>query len=286
MGLDFTQRAPLFERKRRSVLVTGAGGRIGSYFSRVASESYDMTLMTRGERHRERLELFGKVVVGELDDLGHLKEICSGIDTVVHLAGAADPQTTWSTLLEANIVGAYNVMVAAKAAGCRRVIYASSIHAVSGYPADVQVKPSDPPNPGDLYGVTKCFGESLARYMAEQEGLSTIAIRIGGVEPESFAASDRGLRFIDAWISYRDLTELISLCIDDERLTFAIFNGLSNNRFKKLDMSNARELLGFEALDDLTEINERLAPLNLNNRVAKHNLQDGGKSGLREELGL
>src|SRR3712207_7240554 len=50
---------------------------------------------------------------------------------------------------------AYHTFVAAKAAGCRRVIYASSIHAVSGYPAGVQVKTSEPVNPGDLYGVTR-----------------------------------------------------------------------------------------------------------------------------------
>src|SRR3712207_7646535 len=81
---------------------------------------------------------------------------------------------------------AYHTFVAAKAAGCRRVIYASSIHAVSGYPSDVQVKTSEPVNPGDLYGVTKCFGEALGRYMAEKEGLSVIALRIGAFQaPEA-----------------------------------------------------------------------------------------------------
>ena len=54
---------------------------------------------------------------------------------------------------------------AAKANGVRRVVFASSIHAVSGYPADYQVHTEEPVNPGDLYGVSKCFGEALGRYM-------------------------------------------------------------------------------------------------------------------------
>jgi len=104
------------------------------------------------------------------------------------MAGDPNPHATWRELREANIDGVYNIFVAAKAAGCRRVIHASSIHAVSGYPPDVQVKTSEPVNPGDLYGVSKCFGEALARYMAVQEGLSAITLRIGAFQPlESIA---------------------------------------------------------------------------------------------------
>lgn len=88
------------------------------------------------------------------------------MDTVVHLAGSANPAATWDELLQTNIVGTYQTCVAARAAGCRRVVYASSIHAVSAYPPDVQVKTSEPSNLGDLYGVSKCFGESLGRYFS------------------------------------------------------------------------------------------------------------------------
>ena len=104
-----------------------------------------------------------------------------------------------------NITGTYNTYVAAKAAGCRRVIYASSIHAVSGYPADVQVKTIEPVNPGDLYGVSKCFGEAMGRYMAEQEGLSVIALRIGAFQPHESVSKESGIGMLDAWVSQRDL---------------------------------------------------------------------------------
>jgi len=144
-----------------------------------------------------RLRAFGEVVASELSDLEKLKKLCRGIDTVVHLAGDPNPSAAWKSLLDSNIVGTYNVFVAAKAAGCRRVIYASSIHAVSGYPADVQVKTSEPVNPGDLYGVSKCFCEALGRYMAEQEGLSVIALRIGAFQPIETARQESNIGMLD-----------------------------------------------------------------------------------------
>jgi nucleoside-diphosphate-sugar epimerase len=183
------------------------------------------------------------------------------------------------------MTGTYYTFVAAKSARCRRVIYASSIHAVSGYPRDVQVKTREPVNPGDLYGVSKCFGEALARYMAEQEGISSICLRIGAFQPHENAQKADGVHMLDAWVSRRDLNQLIEKCIDVENLRFAILHGLSDNRFKRLDISDARELVGYEPQDDLTEINVKLKDLKLSETVAAHNLTDEQqKSGLRKEL--
>ena len=168
--------------KRRRVLVTGAAGNIGSYFANHSHRRYDLRLMVQGTEPAKEIDAirkYGDVVVGDVTDLERMKKLCAGIDTVVHLAANASPSADWNSVLNLNIAGTFNVFVAAKSAKCRRVIYASSIHAVSGYPKDVQVKTSDPVNPGDLYGVSKCFGEAMARYMAEQEGLSAIVLRIG-----------------------------------------------------------------------------------------------------------
>lgn len=271
---------------RRRVLITGAAGNIGSYFAEHAHDQYDLRLMVlQMDEDATALQAFGEVVTGELGNLERMKEICQGIDTVVHLAAEADPSTTWERLLQANIVGAYHTFVAAKAAGCRRVIFASSIHAVSGYPADVQVKTNEPVNPGDLYGVTKCFGEALGRYMAEQEGLSVIALRIGGFQPAEAARTESGMWMLDAWVSQRDLLQLIRRCIDVENITFAIFHGLSDNRFKRLDISDARQLIGYEPQDDLAAEHPRLRELELGDKVSAHNLSDEQQqSGIREEL--
>jgi UDP-glucose 4-epimerase len=272
-------------RARRRVLVTGAAGNIGSYFAEHSNAKYDLRLMVRAGDDRSKIERFGEIVVGDITDLERMKEVCAGVDTVLHLAANPSPNTAWNDALNVNIAGTYNTFVAAKSNNCRRFIYASSIHAVSGYPADVQVKTSEPVNPGDLYGVTKCFGEALGRYMAEKEGLSTIALRIGAFQPIEAAEAAGGLGMIDAFVSHRDLNQLIEKCIDVESLKFAIFHGLSDNRFKRLDISDARALVGYEPQDDSFKLNVKLKDLNLSEVVQSHSVADGRqKSGLREDL--
>ncbi len=286
--LSFTldQSSPVSADRRLRVLVTGAAGAIGSYFSEQASEAYDLRLMVHRDSEDARaLERFGGIVVQDLDDLPRLAKVCEGMDVVVHLAGDPSPNAVWDDLLDANVKGTYNLFTAAKMAGCSKVVFASSIHAVSGYPADVQVKSSDPVNPGDLYGVTKCFGEALGRYFATHEGLPVIIIRIGAFQKLSYPESEKSLSMMDAFVSRRDLIGLIRACIDDDKLKFAIFHGLSNNRFKRLDMSDSAELLGFVPQDDFVALNPELAALGLNDSVLTHNVGDEGqKSGLREDI--
>ena len=94
-----------------------------------------------------------------------------------------------------------------------------------------------------------------------------------------------GISMLDAWVSQRDLNQLIEKSIDVENLKFAIFHGLSDNRFKRLDISDARALLGYRPQDDLTEINVKLKDLHLGQTVAAHNVNDERqKSGIRKEL--
>ena len=274
------------KKARRRVLVTGAAGRIGSYFAEHARAKYDLRLMVRGDEKRvEIIRPFGEVVKADLADLDRLKEICAGVDTIVHLAGNPAPTALWKDLLQANIIGTYNIFAAAKSQGVRRVIYASSIHAVSGYPSDVQVKTGEPVNPGDLYGVSKCFGEALCRYMAEQEGVSAIALRIGAFQPLEAARDEKALGMLDSFVSHRDLDQLIHRCIDVENLQFAVLHGLSDNRFKRLDISDARELVGYAPQDDASEENVQTRDLHLRDKLDKNTVASPQDSGLRADAG-
>ena len=287
MSQSFSLSAPLadLEPKRRRVLVTGAAGNIGSFFAAKTHQKYDLRLMARAQDEDcSAIQNYGEVVFCDLSDLEKLKQMCAGVDTVLHLAGDPSPNQTWDSALQNNVAGTYNLFVAAKSAACRRVIYASSIHAVSGYPKNIQVKTSEPVNPGDLYGVTKCFGEALGRYMAEQESLSVIALRIGGFQPEE-TAQKPSLALMDAWVSQRDLTQLIERCIDVKQLQWAVFHGLSNNVFNRLDISDARELVGYDPTDDFARENPLLKDLHLSEEIVTHALEDSDKSGLRNEIG-
>lgn len=272
---------------KRRVVVTGGAGGIGSFFAKQLHHKYDLVLVDRRVEELEAVKEFGETVVAELSDLEALAKACKGADTLIHLAGNPDATQTWSSVVENNISGTYNAFVAAKSAGCRRIIFASSIHAVSGYPTDVQVKTSEPVNPGDLYGVSKCFGEALGRYMANQEGVSVIALRIGAFQPES-TAEKPSLGMIHGWVSQRDLIQLMEKCIDVENVKFAVLHALSENTFKRLDISDARELVGYAPQDNFSDSNPLLKNLKLDEQLETHSaIQDSGpeKSGLREELG-
>src|SRR5439155_11826085 len=166
---------PMAELRR--VLVTGAAGRIGSDFRRLYGERYQFRLMDR----RPIADPAGhETMEGDLANLEVARQACAAMDTVLHLAADANADADfYKTLLSMNIQATYNVFAAAKEAGCRRVIFASSIHAVNAYPLDVQIHPGDPVRPGDMYGVTKVFGEATAAYFAHRQGLNAIAIRIG-----------------------------------------------------------------------------------------------------------
>jgi NAD(P)-dependent dehydrogenase (short-subunit alcohol dehydrogenase family) len=272
--------------EKRRVLVTGAAGRIGSYFARHAEGKYDLRLMVRGDENDiEKLKSFGEVVESDLADLDRLKALFQGMDTVVHLAGNPSPAALWKDLLETNIAGTYHVFAAAKSAGVRRVVYASSIHAVSGYPLDVQVKTTEPVNPGDLYGVSKCFGEALARYMAEKEGVSAIAVRIGAFQPLEAVQSENGLAMLDEFVSHRDLDQLLHCCIDAENIPFAIVHGLSDNRFKRLDISDTRQRVGYVPKDDAASEIPALRGLHLHDQIDRAAYVPPEHSGLRAEIG-
>jgi nucleoside-diphosphate-sugar epimerase len=292
MALSFSLNPDLPPRKTHdgkiTVLVTGATGNIGSHFAANAKEDLQLRLMvTQVDDRSHALEQFGEVVIGDITNPDSLKSACAGIDTVIHLAGEAGPEAPWSKLLPLNIEGTYNMMVAARSARCRRVVYSSSIHAISGYPPDVQVKSTDPVNPGDLYGVTKCFAEAMGRYMAEQEGLSVICLRIGAFQPEDWAETSDSAAAMDAWVSQRDMAHMLDLCVRDAHLRFAIFNALSDNRFKRMDISDAREMLGYRPQDDLTRVNPSLKDLKLSEKVSSHSLgdkPDPQKSGIRDDL--
>ena len=275
------------EGVQQRVLVTGAAGRIGRYFAGHARTRFDLRLMVRTtDPDIQSLRSLGEVVEVELSDLPALKHACRGIDAMVHLAGNPDGSAAWAELLETNVVGTYNAFVAAKAAGVRRVVYASSIHAVSGYPVDYQVHANDPVNPGDLYGVTKCFGEALGRYMAEQEGLSVICLRIGAFQSPDAVAGETGLKMLDAWVSHRDLTQLLTRCIEAGPIRFAIFHALSDNRYKRLDITDARDRVGYAPEDDIARTNADLIPLHLSDRRQTHGaVADGNPSGLRADVG-
>jgi nucleoside-diphosphate-sugar epimerase len=228
----------------RRVLITGGAGAIGSGYAEWAKDSYDLTLLDLPGRFGDVPPTGVKLVEGDLREMESVRAAFEGVDTVLHLGGERHPWAVWSTLLPANIVGTYNVVASAVSAGCRRIVYASSVHAVSGYPAGSRVSEDDPVRPGDLYGVTKVFGEALGNYVSTSEALSFVALRIGAFrDPREIDSPDTGWMLQD-FTAPTDLYRLIDKVIEVEDVGFEIFNAVSANTFTRLPMEKAREELG------------------------------------------
>eukprot|EP01030_Chromulinospumella_sphaerica_P000105 gene105-108_t len=119
-----------------------------------------------------------EVVCGDLADMASVQAMLAEVDVVVHL-GAVMPQAPWEAVLQANIVGTFNVFEAARQAGAKRIVFASSHHAVGMYDRAQKLDSDSPARPGNLYGLSKAFGEDLARMYYDKHGIETVCVRIG-----------------------------------------------------------------------------------------------------------
>src|SRR5688572_16785392 len=126
------------------ILITGGCGKIGSYFARFASDKYSIRVVDKVAWDSERLGPFaGESLVLDLQNLAACQQACEGIDMAIHLAADPSPEADFvDSLLGNNIIAVYNMFRAAKEAGCQRFIFASSVHEVAAYPADIQVRVS------------------------------------------------------------------------------------------------------------------------------------------------
>ena len=231
---------------QQHVLITGAAGFIGSYLRRLWGPRYRLRLADI--KPVENLQDHEESVTLDVADLDAFKAACKGIDTVVHLA--ADPSMQadfYASLLQRNIIGGYNGFEAARLAGCKRLVFASSINAVLGYGGKEAVEWDAPVFPQNVYGATKCWGEALARVYSDQHGLSCICVRIGGARyaPKQDEDPDR----VHMGLSARDGAQLLGLCVDAKDIDFAIVHGVSGHRKTWLSLEHTKELLGYAPED-------------------------------------
>ena len=248
--MDATQTPPPLKK----VLVTGGCGRIGSYFIKSAAGRYAFRMVDRVAWDREKDGDFpGEASVADLTDLDACRAVCQGMEAVIHLAANPQPSAVMASLLPDNIMTTYNMFTAAKEAGCKRFIFASSIHAIDGYPPEVEVSVDMPVWPKNLYGVTKCFGEAMGIVFAYHEGLPTIALRIGTywVAGRTGSPSARDKR---SFLAADDLNQLLEKCLAATGIQFAIVNATSDNRFKRMDISATIRDFGYQPQADAFEI--------------------------------
>jgi nucleoside-diphosphate-sugar epimerase len=233
-----------------------------------ASRKYDVVGLARSEGE------YTDILV-DTSDLDALTDAFKGADAVVHLAGSAAVDSSWDDVLQNNIIGLRNVFEAARLAGVKRVVFASSNHAVGTFETanaphiweiddPRQIDHTSEIMPDSYYGVSKAYGEAMARYYVDHHGLQAVCLRIGGATgtespnaPENLWKPERdeapGIRTERArwravWLSNDDCVHLIERSID-ANVAWALVYGISDNPRKLWDIEHAREVLGYNPKD-------------------------------------
>jgi uronate dehydrogenase len=223
------------------LLLTGAAGALG----RVLRPRLKVCCTTL--RVSDIAEL-GPAAAGEelrparLEDRAAMLDLLDGVDAVVHLGGVSTEQA-FEPILQANIIGAYNLYEAARRHGVRRIVYASSNHVTGFYRQDEVVSPADPMRPDGYYGLSKAFAENLSRFYFDRYGIETACLRIGSSFPEP-----RDRRMLATWLSYDDLERLVLACLSTPVLGHSVVYGVSDNRTRWWDNTRAAHI-GFRPQD-------------------------------------
>jgi nucleoside-diphosphate-sugar epimerase len=244
----------------KKVLITGMSGLIGGILRRHLDTvgGYELTALNRRPVEGVR------TVQASIADLDAIRPAFEGQDVVVNLAAhvASEPM---EDVVQGNLVGTWNVYEAARLAGVKRVVFASSGDTIRGVD-------NDPPynnilkgdyeaasrwewpkvtkelvRPGTIYGASKVWGEALGRVYSADHGLSILCVRIGHCPEENRPI---GSRAFAAWLSHRDVADMLQRCIDaPDNLLYDIFFAVSNNKWNYRDIEHAKQVLGYVPQD-------------------------------------
>lgn len=240
---------------QRTVLVTGAAGHVARLLL-PGLRGYSLRLIDQ-VRPDPDIATGAEVQVGSVVDRTFTARVVDEVDTVVHLAANPSPVATWDTLSAPNVDAVTVVLQAAVDAGVRRVVLASSVHAMGAYVQRERhpVDPDWPPSPCCPYGATKAFGEALGRTHSYRSGLSVVCLRFGGVQPRPMSAGG-----LASWLGPDDLRHLVVRSIEAEDVAFGVYHGVSANTRSEWDITNARKELGYSPTCDSETFADQVAP--------------------------
>jgi uronate dehydrogenase len=227
--------APSASAPFRRLLLTGAAGGLGRQLRPRLKSQCDVLRLSD-------IADLGTAAPGEelwpaaLERADAVLALLADVDAVVHLGGIS-VEGPFEPILQANIVGTYNLYEAARKQGVKRVIFASSNHVTGFYRQDEVIDPSMPMRPDGHYGLSKAFGENLAQFYFDRYGLETVSLRIGSSFPEP-----RDRRMLATWLSYDDLERLVVASLTAPVVGHSVIYGVSDNATTWWDNTPAKHL--------------------------------------------
>ena len=234
----------------KKLVLTGAAGRLGSYLREPLSKMADSLVST------DIVDDIGGLYQGEsyakadLANLDQMVEVLKGADMVVHF-GAIGDEAPFEQILGPNIIGAYNVWEAAYRNGVRRVVYASSVHAVGMHSKRDCIGTDAPHRPDTFYGLAKCFAEDLGSLYWDKRGVESVCMRIFS------CAQVNNPRALGTWLSYDDLIHMVEQSINTPVTGFTVVYGISNNDRCVVDNTKA-SFLGYRPKDNAEQFADQI----------------------------
>ncbi|PSP26003.1 NAD(P)-dependent oxidoreductase [Halobacteriales archaeon QH_10_67_22] len=244
-----------------TVLLTGAGGRVGEAVLQGLSEEYYWRLLFHNPPDEQPDHEY---LIGDVDDMDDVREAMAGVDAVIHLAGDPRPDAPWESVIQHNIHGTHNMYEAAAEEDVGRFVFASSNHAVGSYETpdrtpdmyrpedDFLLDGTELPRPGNHYGISKATGEIIGRYYHDEHDMAVCNIRIGNLTRDHPPIDyERGQAM---WLSYPDCAH-IHRCALEADYGFEIVYGISDNDRKYYSIERAKEALDYDPQDNSAEWN-------------------------------
>ena len=218
----------------KRVLLTGAAGDVGGRLRKLLRPVYPELRLSDLKTPAD-LASNEPFMAADLARLDQVEKIVEGIEGIIHLGGFS-VEGPWETILQANIVGCYNLFEAARRKGVKRIVFASSNHAIGFYPRTHCIGTDVTVRPDSRYGVSKAFGEALGAMYADKHGLRVTCLRIGNVGDKPIDQ-----RRLSIWISAEDLAQLVRIGLEHPELRYEIFYGVSFSERSWWDNTRAYE---------------------------------------------
>ena len=248
---------------KKKVLIAGSAGRMAGLLIPALSETYELT----GVDMRPTTAI--PTLVADLRDPESAIEAFRGVDAVIDFANDPSFRASWQQVLQVNIATTYGTLLAAQRAGVKRYIFTSSNHASEMYEREPpysliaegkydgidaatfpRITSTMPQRPDSPFGVGKVASEAAARYFADAFGMSNICLRLGTAYQVKGPMPTR-IREFQSLITLRDLVHLYERVIEAPLdLKYAIYYGVSNNKWRIWDTSDARDQIGFRPQDN------------------------------------
>ena len=224
------------------LVLTGAAGRLGSYLREPLAAMSDALVSTDIAPDIGKLYPGETYIRADLAEMAQIAPVLEGADMVIHFGAIVD-EKPFEELLGPNFIGSYNIWEAGYKAGVKRVIYASSIHAVGMHLKSDFIGTDAEHRPDTFYGLAKCFTEDLGRMYWDKRGMESVHLRILS------CAQVNNTRALGSWLSYDDLIQLVTRAIDTPSVGFSIIYGVSNNDRAPVDNAKA-SFLGYRPKDN------------------------------------